>query len=132
MTEETPEEELETLNFATVDIEPEQPKPIKVVLGGRTYVARCPNDYEFANMVKHLAYLQDNPSSFDIGPILKSFFDNSDASSIEKHCVGSDPSIRLIADLLPCLNALAEHYKPQIENRMKTVQKKVSSTAKKG
>jgi len=120
-------EELKTLQFKTIDVEPESAERILIELGGEKYEAHCPNDYEFVELLKYLRKVEEDPSSVDVKPILHSFFRPADVKSIDRRSRDTNASIRLIAELIPALNALSEHYRPIIQDRMAAVQKKLSA-----
>lgn len=117
--------ELQVLKFKTLDLEPPKPDPILVELGGKKFEAHCPNDYEFVELMKGLRKLEDDPQSMDFKPMLESFFKPAEVREIERKMRSND--INMIGELIPAMNALAEHYGPLIQERMEEVQKRISS-----
>lgn len=118
---------LKTLSYKTEDIEPGVPDPVEVEIGGNTFIARCPNDYEFyKKILPMLRAVEADPGSFDLELLLKSFFKPADAAEIDEVASGPDATISLLGELLPCLNALADHYQPLIEARFDKMKKSIS------
>ena len=120
-------DDLEVLEYETVDVEPDAAPPIKVKIGGEFYVARCPNMFEMTEIAKQLKNASKRPLEFDLSVILNSFFSDDDAYKIAEDSRGQSPKINLFHDLLPALNALGEHYLPLVEANAGRVQKQVSA-----
>lgn len=117
--------ELKRLEFAKRDLEPPKPEPIELELGDMVYTARCPNYYEFIQAAQILAKLEDDPDLTQIAVLLETFFDRRDAKLIDRHSRGSDATIPLLDELLPALEALVDHYRPQIEANFKEINKRM-------
>jgi len=117
--------ELKTLDFKKVDLEPDEAEPILVPLGESSYTAHCPNDYEFIALMGEVRKLQDDPSAIDMIPIMSAFFHSHDVRVIDRKCRGGE--ISFVGELGPALTALADHYRPAVEQRLQQVQKKITS-----
>jgi len=117
---------LKTLSYKTEDVEPGTPERVKVQLGEKTYVARCPTDYEFFKLVPALREAEQDPTSFNLTPLLEAFFDKVDVKTIDQDASQSTASISLMGDIFPCLKALVDHYQPLIEARLNATKKSIS------
>lgn len=115
-------EELVTLKVKTLDFEPGETKPINVVLGGKNYTAYCPNDFEFAILMKQVGSIERDPLSVDFEGLLDAFFTPSDAAAISRRCKGKPPEIDFIREVGPTFLALVEHYEPDVEARGKALE----------
>lgn len=110
---------LETLEYETIDYEPTKAPPIKVPMGEHEFVARCPNDYEFAQIHRQVLAIQDeNPYDLDVKELISPFFSVGDARDIDLKSRGAEPEIPLDI-LFSALFALLDHYEPYIEQRSK-------------
>jgi len=125
-------DELKTLEFNIgEDLEVPMPDPIKVVLGGEDFVARCPNDWEFMKMMEKAQAIEEG-LTYDIEPVLFAFFDKAQGRRIDRMLSGSNPSISLLNELKPALFALLEHYEPLIAERNKAMGQKIDPKGRKG
>jgi hypothetical protein len=118
---------MKKLEFKVADIEPTQTELIEVDLGGDTYVAHCPNDYEFIALQADARKMEVDPTSIDLIKIISAFFDTHDVELIDRRMRGSKPKIDLVGELIPCIHALMEYYKEQVMGRLEETQKKISA-----
>lgn len=117
--------DIKTLEYKKVDIEPEEVPPINVPLGESSYIAHCPNDYEFIALMGEIRKFEDDPENIDLAPIIGAFFRPQDVKQIDKKLRSGQ--ISFIAELSPALTALADHFRPAVESRLQQIHKKLSS-----
>jgi hypothetical protein len=119
--------ELAKLAYKAKDIEPAKTQPIRVELGGDEYIAHCPNDYEYIELMSEVRRLEDDPTAVEIRPLIEAFFDPPVAARIARRMRGVDPRISLVAELIPCMMALIDHYKTDVMSRLDETQKKLAA-----
>jgi hypothetical protein len=124
-------DDIEILKFTTKKVEPPKAPPIKVPLAGEEYVARCPNDFEFTEILRQLNAINDGEiAEFNIDKMLAPFFSRPDYRKIQILMRGLEPEISLMEDLLPALNALMDFYDPYINDRGKTANREARRAKK--
>lgn len=121
---------LKVLHFKTEELTPPKVDDILVPLGGVEYVAHCPNDYEFAGILRAANILEEDPANVDIIGFVRSFFDFPVAKEIDRRCRGSRPEISFNGQLVPSLLSLTDHYIGGIEKRSKDAQRKLAAGPK--
>lgn len=120
------EENLKVLEYTTPDIEPPVPDRVKIDIGGTVYTARCPTDFEFAELAATADSLEDG-NLMAIQPVLRAFFDTTDARDITRRSRGSNATVTLASHLAPAIEALMDHYRPLVEQRLKTMTRKLNN-----
>lgn len=123
------EKKLKKIVFKSADLVPDLPENVEVDLGGKTYTARCPNDYEFYSLYTDFKKTSDPFGSDGVLPIvdiLTSMFTLDDAKEIHHRLKGSYAQIDLIRDLQPAITAIFNHYEPLIKARSALIKKQLS------
>lgn len=119
--------ELAKLSYKAKEIEPAKTAPIMVEMGGDEYIAHCPNDYEYIALMTEVRRLEDDPTAVEIKPLIEAFFDPPVAARIVRRMRGLNPRISLVAELIPCMMALVDHYKAEVMGRLDETQKKLAA-----
>lgn len=130
MAETSENREIKTLVYKTNDVEQYQPDPINVELGGRKYLARCPNDFEFVELMAQVKKLQIDPTDLALREVLAAYFELHVVTAIVRNLRGVDATIDLTRDLLPALQALTDHYEPAVTARMEAMAKTLKAPKK--
>lgn len=118
------EKELQVLEYKTVDVEPTEPvPPVLVELGDTKYKAYCPNDYQFAELVKAARQLDLDPTNIDVDSLLEGFFKISERRDIKRRL--SQGEIDFLKELAPAVNALTSHFMPLVQERIEELQKRI-------
>lgn len=116
---ETEKQERPRFVYTTREIEPPKAPELEVELGGKTYLATCPNDYDFILIWRQMQDLQVNPYSINLREILTGFFDPIKASEIDGRCRGGRNADISYDELLAAMNWLIEQYMPYVDDRSK-------------
>jgi hypothetical protein len=112
-------ESIAVLEFTTEEVEPPKARPIKVPLGGKEYIARCPNDYEFMIIYRQLQDMNDQKIyELDVLKLISGFFSAEDAREIDLKSRG-EKAVIPFQNLFNALGALVDHYFPFIGERAK-------------
>ena len=125
------EKKIKKISYKTKDLVPDLPETVEIDVAGKTYTARCPNDYEFYVLYTELGKYSDSLLAGDsvvpVTELLVSVFSLEDARDLHKRLRGEEAKVDLFADLLPALEAIFDHYEPLIKARQAVIQKQMKA-----
>lgn len=103
---------------------------LEVELGGKVYVATCPNALDFVRLQKQFREVRIQPGKVDMYSIVSAFFDPDDSEEIDFHTRGGKHAKIKVNELLSGIKWLIDEYEGYVGEDFKSANRETRRAKK--